>query len=306
MLEKIPLEAFRVFDAACRFMNFSRAGRELNITQAAVSRRIKGLEDHLGAPLFTRRGRNLALTPEGERLFARIRATLEYLEESLEPFHGGSGRIISIAASGSVSHLWLGQRLKDFGKESPSISVRLLTTDTPSELASETNDLVILYSTGEHPRWNLTLLMKEVLIPVAAPDYLAQRGVAAAEIAADDIAKLDLIDYERFNAHWISFRQWFGRIAIPLKGKLPQPRLSFSTYIMAVEAALRGEGIALGSLGLIEEHLRSGALEMVGKDRVETGFGYYLGTPRFRQLSSEAVQLHQHLLLDGRAEQESR
>ncbi len=62
MLEKIPLEAFRVFDAACRAMNFSRAGRELNITQAAVSRRIKGLEDHLGTLLFTRRGRNLALT----------------------------------------------------------------------------------------------------------------------------------------------------------------------------------------------------------------------------------------------------
>jgi DNA-binding transcriptional LysR family regulator len=79
MLGKIPLEAFRVFDAAARAMNFSRAGRELNITQAAVSRRIKGLEDHLGAALFTRRGRNLALTPDGERLFQRVRATLEYL-----------------------------------------------------------------------------------------------------------------------------------------------------------------------------------------------------------------------------------
>src|SRR5690606_25590024 len=72
MLDKIPLEAFRVFDAACRHMNFSRAGRELNITQAAVSRRIKGLEGHLGADLFTRRGKNLELTPPGERLFQRI------------------------------------------------------------------------------------------------------------------------------------------------------------------------------------------------------------------------------------------
>jgi LysR family transcriptional regulator, glycine cleavage system transcriptional activator len=294
MLEKIPLEAFRVFDAACRLMNFSRAGRELNITQAAVSRRIKGLEDHLGSALFARRGRNLALTPEGERLFQRVRATLEYLEESLEPFRGGATQLISISASGSISHLWLGRRLKDFGKESPSISVRLLTTDTPSELASETNDLVILYSTGEHPRWNLTLLMKEVLVPVASPDYLAQRGLDANSLRVDDIAALDLIDYERFNAHWISFRQWFGRIPTPLKG-VPRPRLSFSTYIMAVEAALRGEGIALGSLGLIEDQLRSGQLVTVGKDRVETGFGYYLGTPRFRSLSPEAAQLHRHL-----------
>jgi LysR family transcriptional regulator, glycine cleavage system transcriptional activator len=296
LLEKIPLEAFRVFDAACRLMNFSRAGRELNITQAAVSRRVKGLEDHLGTSLFTRRGRNLALTPDGERLFQRVRATLEYLEESLEPFRAGGSQIISIAASGSVSHLWLGQRLKDFGKESPNISVRLLTTDAPSELSSEANDLVILYTTGEHPRWNLTLLMKEVLMPVASPDYLSRRGLSADQLGIEDIAGLDLIDYERFNAHWISFRQWFSRVPRPLRTRLPPPRLSFSTYIMAVEAALRGEGIALGSLGLIEEQLRSGALVTIGNDRIETGFGYYLGTPRFRALSPEAAQLHRHLL----------
>ncbi len=296
MLEKIPLEAFRVFDAAARAMNFSRAGRELNITQAAVSRRIKGLEDHLGATLFTRRGRNLALTPDGERLFQRVRATLEYLEESLEPFRTGTGEIISIAASGSISHLWLGQRLRDFGKESPGISVRLLTTDVHSELASENNDLIIIYSTGEHPRWSLTPLLNEVLVPVASPDYLTARGLDPQALTAVDIAGLDLIDYERANAHWISFRQWFGRIGDPLKGKLPRPRLSFSTYIMAVEASLRGEGIALGSLGLIEEYLQSGALVTVGNDRVESGFGYYLGAPRFRALSPEAAQLHRFLL----------
>jgi DNA-binding transcriptional LysR family regulator len=296
MLEKIPLEAFRVFDAAARAMNFSRAGRELNITQAAVSRRIKGLEDHLGATLFTRRGRNLALTPDGERLFQRVRATLEYLEESLEPFRAGTGEIISIAASGSISHLWLGQRLRDFGKESPGISVRLLTTDVHSELASENNDLIIIYSTGEHPRWSLTPLLKEVLVPIASPDYLSVRGLDPQALTAVDIAGLDLIDYERANAHWISFRQWFGHIGDPLKGKLPRPRLSFSTYIMAVEAALRGEGIALGSLGLIEEYLQSGALVTVGNDRVDSGFGYYLGAPRFRSLSPEAAQLHRFLL----------
>ncbi len=100
LLAPIPLEAFRVFDAACRHMNFSRAGRELNITQAAVSRRIKGLEEHLGAPLFARNGKNLTLTARGERLFQRVRASLDYLEESLEPFRTGAGQSISLAASG--------------------------------------------------------------------------------------------------------------------------------------------------------------------------------------------------------------
>lgn len=295
MLSRIPLEAFRVFDAACRFMNFSRAGRELHITQAAVSRRIQGLEDQLGAKLFTRRGRNLALTPSGERLAQRVRATLEYLEESLEPFREGGGEIISIAASGSVSHLWLAKRLKDFDNESSSTSVRLLTTDSPSELASEANDLVILYAAGEHPRWNLTLLMKEVLVPVASPAYLARRGLDAGALSVDEIAALDLIDYERFNAHWISFRQWFTRLPKPPKARA-NPRLSFSTYSLAVDAALRGEGITLGSIGLIAEQLESGALVALGPERLETGYGYYLGTPRHRTLSPGAVRLHQHLL----------
>lgn len=295
MLDRIPLEAFRVFDAAARFMNFSRAGRELHITQAAVSRRIQGLEDQLGGKLFTRRGRNLALTSEGERLAQRVRATLEYLEESLEPFRGGEREIISIAASGSVSHLWLARRLKDFDNESPSVSVRLLTTDSPSELASEANDLVILYASGEHPRWSLTPLMREILTPVASPAYLARRGLEPSALSLTDIARLDLIDYERFNAHWISFRQWFGRVAPSMQAR-PTPRLSFSTYSLAVDAALRGEGVALGSTALIAEDLAEGRLVELGTTRMETGFGYYLGMPRHRPVSPGVVRLHQHLL----------
>ena len=137
-LAHIPLEAFRVFDAACRHMNFSRAGRELNITQAAVSRRIKGLEEHLGTQLFTRSGKNLALTPRGERLFQRVRASLDYLEESLEPFRTGSGRSIALAASGSVSHLWLGPRLRDFARDNPDVAIHLATSDSPGDLAPKT------------------------------------------------------------------------------------------------------------------------------------------------------------------------
>lgn len=298
MLDHIPLEAFRVFDAACRQMNFSRAGRELNITQAAVSRRIKGLEDHLGAALFFRRGKNLELTPQGARLFQRVRAVLDYLDESLDPFRPAKGGTIAIAASGSVSHLWLGGKLRDFGKENPAISLRLLTSDTSSDLAAETNDLVVLYSTGEHPRWDLTLLMPERLMPVASPDYLESRGLQAATLTAEDIAGLDLIDYERFNANWISFRQWFGRIAAPPRRKLQNPRYTFSTYIMAVDAALRGDGITLGSLGLIEEHLADGRLVTVGADCLTTDYGYYLGLPQLRAVTSETRALYNFLSSD--------
>lgn len=296
LLDHIPLEAFRVFDSACRHMNFSRAGRELNITQAAVSRRIKLLEEELGAPLFTRKGKNLALTPSGERLSIRIRSTLEYLEESLEPFRSARSEVVSLAASGSVSHLWLGERLRAFSKNNPAVSLRLMTTDSPTELASESNDLVILYSTGEHPRWHLTLLFAEDLVPVASPACLGDLLTRAADLSADEIAALGLIDYERFNAHWISFRQWFGRLGNPLTGPVPPPRFSFSTYALAINAALAGDGVALGSRALIARHLEEGRLVALGSKSLSTGFGYYLGLPRGREVGPAVRALHDALL----------
>lgn len=297
MLAHIPLEAFRVFDAACRHMNFSRAGRELNITQAAVSRRIKGLEDHLGTQLFARSGKNLALTPRGERLFQRVRASLDYLEESLEPFRTGAGQSISLAASGSVSHLWLGPRLRDFSRDNPDVALRLVTSDSPADLASENNDLVILYSAGEHPRWRLTPLLAETLAPVASPDYIARKGLDAAAIVPADLIALDLIDYERFNANWISFRPWLERVAPRAPRKAPpRPHLTFSTYALAIDAAISGDGVALGSLDLLAAALAEGTLVQLGETRLVTGYGYHLGLPKFRTSPPEALRLHDSLL----------
>jgi LysR family transcriptional regulator, glycine cleavage system transcriptional activator len=298
LLAHIPLEAFRVYDAACRHMNFSRAGRELNITQAAVSRRIKGLEDHLGTQLFARSGKNLTLTPRGEKLFQRVRASLDYLEESLEPFRTGAGQSISLAASGSVSHLWLGPRLRNFARENPDVSLRLVTSDSPADLASENNDLVILYSAGEHPRWDLTLLLAEELAPVAAPGYIARKGLEAATVKPADLAGLDLIDYERFNANWISFRPWLERVAPEAYRRMPFPRphLTFSTYALAIDAALSGDGVALGSLGLVAAKLAEGSLVQLGTTSLVTGYGYHLGLPRFRNPPPEVLKLHASLL----------
>ncbi|MGQ3210731.1 LysR substrate-binding domain-containing protein [Shinella sp.] len=298
LLAHIPLEAFRVFDAACRHMNFSRAGRELNITQAAVSRRIKGLEDHLGTQLFARSGKNLTLTPRGEKLFQRVRASLDYLEESLEPFRTGAGQSISLAASGSVSHLWLGQRLRNFARDNPDVSLRLVTSDSPADLASENNDLVILYSAGEHPRWDLTPLLAEELAPVAAPGYIARKRLEAATVKPADLAGLDLIDYERFNANWISFRPWLERVAPEAYRRMPFPRphLTFSTYALAIDAALSGDGVALGSLGLIAAKLAEGSLVQLGTTSLVTGYGYHLGLPKFRTAPPEVLKLHASLL----------
>lgn len=297
MLAKIPLEAFRVFEAAARHENFSAAARELGVTQAAVSRRIRGLEDHIGADLFLRKGRHVQLTEAGRHLYDRTRAALDYLEEALAPFDAGAPqRTVSIVASGSVSHLWLGPHLRTFAEVHPGVSLRLTTSDAMEDLADDRHDLTILYSAGTHPRWRLAPLIAEDLVPVAAPVYLETLGLAP-PLAPERLLDLTLIDYERVNAHWIPPAAWFAEQGVPLPPS--KPRVIFSSYLPAIDAALRGDGFTLGSLGLIAGHLAAGRLVSLSKAVMRTGMGYWLGLPQHRAVSEDALALHRLLLPAG-------
>jgi LysR family glycine cleavage system transcriptional activator len=289
-LDRLSLEALRVFEAAARHANFTAAAQELRVTQAAVSRRIQGLESDLGAALFERRGRRLSLTPAGDRLRRRVRGALDHLAEALEDFAlGPEGATVSLAAPGSVSHLWLPGPLAAFADARPDLTVRLTTSDAMGDLAAGSHDLAILYGSGAHPRWRLAPLLPERLAPVASPAYLAARGLSAASAPPADILALDLIDYEPFNAHWITLSDWLGWAGA--RGRA-RPRRLVSAYALAVDAALRGEGVALGSLALLAAPLAGGALVRLGGPVWETGFSYRLGLPVGRPSGPPALALH--------------
>jgi DNA-binding transcriptional LysR family regulator len=289
-LDRLSLEALRVFEAAARHVNFTAAAQELRVTQAAVSRRIQALEADLGAALFQRRGRRLSVTPAGDRLRQRVRGALDHLSEALEDFaDGGAGGAVSLAAAGSVSHLWLPGPLAAFAAARPDLTVRLTTSDAMGDLAAQSHDVAILYGSGAHPRWRLAPLLPERLAPVAAPAYLAARGLSAGSVAPGEALALDLIDYEPFNAHWITLSDWLGWAGAPGRAR---PRRLVSAYALAVDAALRGEGVALGSLALLAEPLARGALAALGGPVWETGFGYRLGLPVGRPSGPAALALH--------------
>lgn len=294
-IDRIGLDAIRVFEAAARHLNFSAAGRELGVTQAAVSRRIQKLEADLAVALFTRRGRAVALTEGGDRLYRRAQASLDYLCEGLDEI-GRAHRdaIVSLSASNSVSHFWLSHQLRAYAFEHPGASVRLLTSDAMADLASEANDLAILYSTGEHPTWRLTRLFAEELTPVAAPAYLdrADPGWAPGALTLAQVAALDLFDYDRFNPYWVTLRDWFTRLG----GGAARPRVVYSNYPLTIEAALRGDGVALGSRHMLTHYLSAGALAEPCAETLTTGYGYYLGLPRAAPSSEAALQLYAWLL----------
>ncbi|RED13765.1 LysR substrate-binding domain-containing protein [Pontivivens insulae] len=285
------LDALRVFEAAARHGSFSDAARELLVTQAAVSRRIQALEHDLGMALFERAGRRVSLTGAGRRLSLQVGAALDYLEADLSELRGVTRAApVSIAASVSVSHLWLAPRLRSFAQEEGAGPVHVLSTDSLAEVAHTNNDLTIIYSQGEHPDWVLTPLFEERLIPVAAPT-LARPDREA--MTLEDIARLPLLDYRQVRPQWITLSAWLRRAGLR---DVPQMQRVFTSYVLAVEAALAGEGVLLGSLDLLQPQIRAGHLVPLGL-RIETsGFGYYLGYRREGVTSPAAQHLHRWLL----------
>lgn len=297
LIETVSLDALRVFETTGRLMSFSAAARDLSVTQAAVSRRIKHLEDMLGFQLYRRNGRQLTLTAKGERLLVRMQTALAYLGTELDELAATAPEtFVTLAAPAAVSHLWLGPVLHRFHGTYPEVSVKLTTTDNLSELAQSESDLAIVFSKGTHPEWRLTPLLDEVLIPVVSPLYLERVGLSEAPEALrpEDLPGLHLLDYSRSGVNSVTLQDWLDWAA---PGCAPfVPRVVFSSYAMAVEAALRGEGVILGSRALVGAHLESGSLVALTRHDLKTGFGYYLGEPRHRSPGHDADLLSSCLL----------
>lgn len=266
------------------------------MTQAAVSRRVKQLEDHLGYALFIRNGRHLSFSRNGEQLFLRLQDLLELMNDTLESLSAGHKQMqVSIAAGNSVSHLWLSSRLRQFTSIYPEVPVRVLSTDNQAEITSPDNDLAIIYSSGNCPGWTLTHLLIEELIPVAAPDYLAFAGITKppAEIRPEELLELRLHDYLLADGRWLNLQSWFNRIVGG--GKTVKPATQSSTYMLALNAAREGDGVALGSRPLVEDHLKKGELVEVTSNVLATGCGYYLGYQKDRKLSEDQKRLFNFL-----------
>lgn len=287
------LGALAVFDAAARHMNFTAAAREMNVTQAAVSKRIKLLEQELGLVLFRRSGRSLALTEQGSALARRTHSALDYLEECCARLHGDSSApIVTIAANTAVSHFWLGPKLRTYALAEPATNLRLLTTDRTIDMVGEDNDIVVLYGQGERPGWNLLPLFPEELVPVAAPRYLEAAGIPperALPLAPESLASLALLDYEQFEAGWTTLDMWFDWTGVTRPAHVR--RRLFSSYAITIEAALSGDGIALGSLALLSGLIAERRLVAVSDRVFATGQGYYLGVRQDRILPESALKL---------------
>lgn len=268
------LHALRVFEVAARRMSFTEASRELHVTQTAVSHQIKVLEDELGQALFRRGTRQVTLTPEGRAwaaelapVFARLHAANRKLRAVARPRDE-----VALSIVPSFASRWLVPRLGRFLEAHPQIDLRISAVGRLVDFSTELIDLGIRYGRGRYPGLTVEKLAADAWVLVAAPALLSRgRPRTPRELGRHLLIHDD--DPDALSA-------WLGRLEVTAGAG--ERRTEISDSSMLVEAAMRGQGIALARWSLAIDEIASGRLEVVFPHLapVPTGLAYYLVAPR--------------------------
>lgn len=253
----------RAFEAVSRHLNFSAAAAELFLTQSAVSRQIRALEDEVGAALFLRGTRHVELTSAGQTLLRAVGPSLERLDAAVRQIRAVRGRRhVSLTTFASFASLWLLPRLHSFQATHPDIDIRVSAVDTLVSLDDPELDIAIRYCDPEHAPPIAERMFGEVLTPVASPRLLEQAaaGHAPPLRSPADLAEHALLDEDAplRGTEYLNWRRWLGLYGLPRLEPRRWIRLNF-TY-QQIQGALAGQGIALARLALVHESLERGEL----------------------------------------------
>ena len=271
-----PLYALRAFEAAARLCSFTRAGEELSITQSAVSRHIRTLEEHFACRLFVRSGRSLQLTEAGRVLLPGVREGFAAFERACETLCGEDD-ILRMKAPSTLTMRWLLACLSRFRHLQPGNEVQLTSAwmDVDHvDFNQEPFDCAVLLSDGVFPaEWEVRKLFPELLIPVGAPDLLDEEPW--------DVCRLASVELLHPTVDKRDWREWLERMGLGDKVSLKGGQV-FDTLELGMIAAARGYGISMGDLLMVAEDVAQGRLSVPWPTAVASGENYYLVWPKTR------------------------
>jgi LysR family transcriptional regulator, glycine cleavage system transcriptional activator len=237
-----PLQNLEAFEAAARHLSFTRAAEEINLSQSAVSRQIKHLEESMGVRLFTRSHKTLDLTKAGRTLLNGIERSLAELRRTVETIENDRSPTVTISASMAIASFWLLPGIAEFKDRHPHIRVRVIAGDGEDYAAVQNNetDFTILYDQGQRGGHVSVGLFEEVIFPACTPAYLKGRNVYSLQ----DLSREKLIDFEVKHLRTVKgWPDWFSRAGCETRGI--NYTLSVSNYDLACRAALAGQGVVL-------------------------------------------------------------
>ncbi|MGY5809123.1 LysR substrate-binding domain-containing protein [Rhizobium sp. LEGMi198b] len=258
-----------VFEAAARNLNFKLAAAELNVTQSSISHSIKALERHCKIDLFLRDNRGVQLTAAGRQLYEDVRAGFGRIEQRLRAITTPETQYITIAASSSMAAHWLVPNLPGFQQLHPKLKIKIVTTDRDIEPDHEV-DLTIWLRPKGLQRQNSWHVADEVVFPVCSPLFLQAAQIRSVE----DLVAHQLIHSFDPNRKRMSWSEW-----LDLVGLAPaeiEPNLVFNDYQLAMQAALAGEGLALGWSLTAQFLLRKKMLVRPLDQEIRTNNAFYL------------------------------
>ena len=263
-----PLDLLRGFVAVGRRMSITHAAEDLCLTQSAVSRQVRALEDLLGAKLLVRGHRSISFTPEGERLFRSADSAVQQLQDVV----GAIGplvaqRPVTVTASIGVAGLWLLPRLGRLQQRQPGVDVRVAANNRLLDLRAEGIDLAIRYCAPAAAPEGAVRLFGETVAPVAHPS-LGLRSLGSAQA----LARQCLLEFDDPHRPWLHWAGWLQ--AMGWGAARPRATVRFNQYDQVIHAAMAGQGIALGRLGLLGAMLEDGRLAVLSTPLGHAGTDY--------------------------------
>lgn len=269
------------FESVARLQSFTQAAAELGVTQAAVSKQIKVLEESVGVALFVRQYRAITLTHEGKALFSVVSKAMQGIATVYDQLaHGNMEQEIVLASTAAFSHFCLIPRLAELRKENPHIKLRLTTQMFNADLRGQEFDISVRYGKGTWSDGASILLFKDEVFPVCSPEWLHSNP---GDHRLENLPSQPLIDYDSTSEDWINWSHWFRRMG------MARPRLRHALrctlYTDAVQAALRGQGITLGWKRMVQDDLAAGRLVRLTEAIIQPDEGYYAVIPHGKEFS---------------------
>lgn len=269
------LQSLVYFESAARHLNFTAAAEELCTTQPAVSHRIRNMEEHLGVPLFVRQHRGVKLTAEGVRLYQTVRESLAALRRTTEEVRvQESGRTLTVATDFGFAKFWLMPRIAELRRAIPGLQLRILTSQEEMLPGEDEVDVSVMFGYPP-PEADTRLLFREQVMPVCSPGFLLQESVQTVM----ELAGLPLLHLQQTRqTRWGNWGEWFSAQGVDYEPS--SANLTFNDYSLVVQAALQGQGVALGWSPLVDTLLERGDLVIAYDKALVTERGYYLSATR--------------------------
>jgi LysR family glycine cleavage system transcriptional activator len=291
MAETPPLQAVKVFDAVARHLNFTKAAAELNMTQSAVSYQVKLLERFIGAPLFMREARGVALSEHGTTVAPTVRRALSDLTQAFQSAKTETTNLLVISTIQTFAATWLAPRIGSFQMQNPDIAVRLDVSTHLVDFEHDGVDTAIRSGNGKWPGLKSHLIGGGNFTVVCNPLYYERIGKPKSPADLADCIFIGPRD------EWWPI--WFAAAGVKPPAALSRPGVHVETQQMAAVLAAAGHGLALVHLGFVTQEFKEGKLIQPFDVMASTGFNYYLVYPETNRLSRKTQLFRDWILAEA-------